>query len=221
MPKLIQQKKARLDRAGEKALLTGLALAAQLFWGPEPELCRDMAQGEFGSDLKALAPYLDEPGRSAAGNMAAWAKGRSGEELRQALEDEYFRLFVNAKEGLKAPLYHSHYETKDGALMGRPLAMMAERLEAAGIDLGEETGEPADHLAVEAEYLYFLLEAGLTRDREELLTEASLFAAREMLPWVREMARRLAQTEEEGSFYRASAAFLVSLLKALSRWDNS
>ncbi len=206
--------KPERDRAA-KALLTGLALLAQVFWGPEEELCRDMARGGFGDDLTSLSPHLDRAGRLAAKQMAEIFRGRPEEELCSLLEDYYLRLFVTSKEGLKAPLYHSHYDSPDGSLMGRPYQMMARRLEEMGTDPAGPTGEPADHLAVETEYLFLLLESGYIRQDDGLLAAGRDFAAQEMLPWVRELARRLEQEEEPGTFYPASARLLVSLLKAL------
>ena len=214
-PQATPPDQSRVSRT--EALLGGLALLAQLWWGPEPEFCQDLARGGFKADLEALGPWLDRPGQEAARGLLDWVRSRTGEELGRILEADYLRLFINSREGLKAPLYHSPYESPDGGLMGRPQAMMRDRLEAAGIDLRSMTREPADHLAVECEYLFFLLEAGLNHGREDLVAAGREFAAREMLPWVREFAGRLEEEREAAPFYPLAAALLAALLKALAQ----
>lgn len=204
-----------------ETLLEGVALAAQIWWGPEPELLQDLARGRLAADLERLSPGLDGPGREAVRELTSWIRAGEQEETARTLEAEYPRLFINARGGLKAPLYHSHYETPDGGLMGRPYLMMTERLRAAGADLRERTGEPADHLAVECEYLFFLLEAGLSSGREDLLAAGREFAGQEMLPWVRELAGRLREERTVSPFYPRAAALLVSLLEALTRPETS
>jgi len=206
-----------LSEKQKEDLLNGLALLAQVFWGPEPELCRDMVQGGFREDLKALSPLLGPEGREAAARLAALTRGRtSPERLCLELEEDFLRLFVTAREGLKSPPYHSFYESEEGRLMGRPALMMAKRLEALGVDLRTRTKEPPDHLAVEIEYLFILLEGGLSQGRAELLAQARGFAAQEMLPWVARLAQGLESEESAGPFYPAAAGLLVSVLSLVA-----
>ena len=202
------------DRAAQ-ALLTGLAPLAQVFWGPEEELCRDMASGDFRDDLAALGPRLDRTGWEAAEMMADLVQGREPEELRSVLEDRYLQLFVTSREGIAASLCHSHCESPDGSLMGRPYEMMRRRLEPAGIDPAGPSNEPADHLAVETEYLFLVLESGWVDQDRDLLALGLYFSGQEMLPWVGELARRLEREDPQG-FYLASARLLVSTLQALT-----
>jgi len=205
-----------VDSPNSDILLNGLALAAQIFWGPEPELCRDMVRGEFRADLEALGPYLNAGGQESIRRMRAWVLDRDDDRVCPELEDEYLRLFVNAREGLKAPLYHSHYESADGTLMGRPFRMMTGLFREIGIDPAEVTPEPADHLSMELEYLFLLLEAGTGRDRPDLLPAALEFARNQMLPWLRKMVRRLVEMDNPDTFYIPAAELVMALLEAVS-----
>ena len=201
----------------KKGLLNGLALLAQIFWGPEPALCRDMVRGSFRSDLEALGPLLDSPGLEDLNRLQVYAQNRtSPEELCRELEEDYLRLFVTAREGIHHPPYQSLYETEEGRLMGRPALMMAKRLEALGVDHRSGTKEPPDHLAVEIEYLFLALEGGLKHGQEGLIALAREFAGEEMLPWVARLAQGLKSDKEAGDFYPAAAGLLVSVLEIVA-----
>ncbi len=44
--------------------------------------------------------------------------------------------------------------------MGPPAVRMKKRFESSGLSLSDNMHEPPDHLSIELEYLYFLLEKG-------------------------------------------------------------
>jgi TorA-specific chaperone len=101
--------------------------------------------------------------------------------------------------------------------MGRPAAMMKERLTAAGLWLEGRSSEPPDHLAVELEYLYLLLESGFENSDQALIDGAREFAMQEMAPWVRVWAGRLAN-ETEDRFYPAAAKLVEAILLKIERF---
>ncbi len=201
------------QRAG---LFNALAMLSQVFWGPNPEACQEMLGREYQEDLESLAPLLDDSGREALRAMTGFLRGFGrAEELFQALEPDYVRLFINAPGGVAAPLYHSCYDSQEGLLMGRPAIMMRRRLEEAGLDHESSLSEPPDHLAVELEYLTLYLDEAYLRSEKDMQCEAVQFAAQEMLPWVRQFSQRLAQ-EPPADFYPAAARLLVALLAAVA-----
>ena len=82
------------------------------------------------------------------------------------LEESYVRLFVNAQNGITAPLYHSCYQDtgqpdSQSGLMGESAGFMRQFFKSKGLSLANSINEPPDHLSIELEYLYFLLQQGV------------------------------------------------------------
>ncbi|MBA4395280.1 MAG: hypothetical protein C0407_17150 [Desulfobacca sp.] len=147
--------------------------------------------------------------------LSAYSRGQT---LYDSLEEEYIRLFISNRQGIPAPLYASCYvegESSERApLMGEPALAMQERFQSKGLSLGEDIGEPPDHLSIELEYLYFLLNIGWTNNDDQFITEASSFAADIMLPWVVKLEHGLAVEENPALFY----PHLITLLGAFLRF---
>lgn len=202
-----------------EACLNGLALLAQCFWPPESELTEDLLSGRAQADLDRLVGLIGRSGDPDDGTGDDVASIReyvaaAGAGLAVEMEAAYIRLFGAARGGLIAPPYQSCYEGA-GLLMGRPSEMMAARLAEAGIDLSGRTAEPPDHLAVELEYLFLILEAAVVGGRPADLAEAARFARTEMSPWLTEFAARLAGQTGAG-FYRAAARLALDAVRFIA-----
>ncbi len=196
--------KSPLDR---ELVLDGLNLLARLFWGPEVELYREL-HGPGVQIFARLAQGLDEPGRQAAEGLAASLGGYgSAGELCRDLEPAYVALFISARGGIAASLYHSAY-TGPGLLMGPPAEEMARRLARAGLEPGERPGEPPDHLSLELEYLAWLWDQG-----EE---DAAAFARDFVAPWM-ERFTGLVERHQPGGVFALAARVVLSLMHALGR----
>jgi TorA-specific chaperone len=106
--------------------------------------------------------------------------------LYDHLEQAYVRLFVSHYGGVQAPLYESCYAaTETGVmapLMGAPAMAMKQRLRQKGLFIGSDIHDPPDHISIELEYLYFLLDKGWREGNPRLIHEAATFAAQIMLP---------------------------------------
>ncbi|MCB2228156.1 MAG: molecular chaperone TorD family protein [Desulfarculaceae bacterium] len=194
----------------QEAVLDGLAMLARLYWGPDAELCADLAGpegGELISELAAMLPAASPALRSLSARLA----GAEAKELCAELEPGYVSMFVSKPGGVPAPLYHSCY-VGEGRVMGPPAEAMAQRLEAEGLALEEKPGEPPDHLAVELEYLIYLLEESWDGERPGGEAEAAELAGRFMLPWVREFAARQEEADP-GAVYSLVAKLLIALLE--------
>lgn len=209
-------KPSNLSKDQKSALLEGLAFLSRIFWGPTPEICHEVVQKIPCGRISGL-PHL--PGSSFARHMHeldSFIKGVSdGEALCGLLQEEYIRLFINAKEGIVAPLYESCYEVEGAPLMGPPAVMMRERLESKELSVADDLREPPDHLSVELEYLYFLLNKGWSDSDPTSLEEASGFASATVLPWADKIHHRLA-SRHEGGFYAHITALLCSLLNFIA-----
>ena len=183
---------------------------ANVFWGGDPE-----------NGIAALLTRISDLGQSVSltgpQGEAAWSSlkhftAEAGPGASRDLESAYVALFVAAKGPVPAPLYQSCHE--EGRLMGEAALAMNRRLAAAGLAVGVELSEPADHLCIELEYLYWLLDRAAAGD-DASLAEASGFAENVMLPWVRRFAAKV-EAACAPEFFRAAASLLLATLEAVS-----
>jgi TorA-specific chaperone len=203
-------------RPEQNLLLEGLGVISQIFWGPSVESCEHMLAPPFLQRLESLREISNGDLANLTRELASTIRGFSdADTLYQHLETGYIRLFVSTKEGIKAPLYESCYQFPNAPLMGKPAIHMKERFEAKGLSTGDNINEPPDHLSIELEYLYFLLEKGWREGDTALVAEAKNFASEIMLPWVSEFRERLA-TERECRFYTIVAEILTEILEVIA-----
>ncbi len=191
---------------GSTDLLPGLSFLCRLFWGPDPRHCREMVQGSFREAFGPLARRLSVDASAARARFQRVIdENPDPGDLCRKLDITYARLFLGAGQGISAPPYHSCYLGEDAPLMGPPALRMRERLAAAGLALSGRGNEPPDHLAVELEFLYFLL----TKDPEDPESEAHAveFAETELCAWLPPFSERLARIA--GSEPYSSAAILA------------
>jgi TorA-specific chaperone len=93
---------------------------------------------------------------------------------------------------------------------------MKRCLEAKGLAIDMRLSEPPDHLSIELEYLYFLLEKGLIDSNRAIVAEADSFATKIMLPWVTKFHDRLV-AEKKYRFYPHISSILCATLKSIGR----
>jgi TorA maturation chaperone TorD len=206
----------RLTEKQKASLQNGLRALCGIFWGPDASRCEEIFRGLWLGPSEQLAVLLEGKADDALAEIKAFvATFSDAAALCSCLEEEYVRLFISNRSGIKAPLFHSCYIAGGGLLMGEPARMMKELLAAQGLDLTETIHEPPDHLSIELEYLYYLLERGWKENDQGLLTAAARFASETMLPWVHLFHRRLS----EGAtvrFFPCAAALLILLLQRIA-----
>ena len=95
---------------------------------------------------------------------------------------------------------------------------MQARFASRGLSFDSGLNEPPDHLAVELEYLYFLLDSGWSANDPTLLTEAVDFTRAELQSWVPVIEKRVAETAA-GSFYAALLTILIAFLRLIGEND--
>jgi len=196
----------------QSILLDALKIMGQIFWGPSPEACTEMVQENYLHQLGSLTSVLKtEAGDGLHEIGSILGSFPDGDSLYQHLEEGYVRLFISAKGGITAPLYESCYEFEDASLMGRAATEMKERFEAKGLSVADTIQEPPDHLSIELEYLYFLLDKGWRKGDHSIVAEAAEFASDTLFPWVSELSQKLA-SEEECRYYPLMAAIVVEIL---------
>jgi TorA-specific chaperone len=202
-------------RREQTILLDGLKIMGQTFWGPSVEGCTEMVQEKYLDRLQSLTSVLKTGDGKRLHEIVSIIKSfPGGDSLYQHLEEGYVRLFISAKGSITAPLYESCYEFEGAPLMGRAAAEMKERFEAKGLSVADTIQEPPDHLSIELEYLYFLLDKGGRDQDGALVTEGSAFAAETMLPWVSKVHERLAN-EKQCLFYPLMVSILEDILRTI------
>jgi TorA-specific chaperone len=201
----------------EKVILDGLKIMGQTFWGPSIEGCSEMVKEDYLNRLDSLTSLLKTGADDDLQGIVSILKTfPDGDSLYQHLEEGYVRLFISAKGGITAPLYESCYEFDGAPLMGRAAAEMKERFKTKNLSVADTIQEPPDHLSIELEYLYFLLDKGWREEDDALVTEAAEFASDTMLPWVSELSEKLA-SEEKCQYYPIMAAIVVEILNFIGR----
>ncbi len=215
-----------LDKTKQAALLEAVALLSRFYWGPAADGSRDLLLGIYLIPFESLKSAVDYKPPGILDELKAISTMfRDENDMFQCLEQAYVRLFINSLDGIAAPLYASCYEPgraagEDAPLMGPPAVMMKERFNAKGLSLGDHIHEPPDHLSIELEYLYFLLDKGWSDGDTALIDEAVSFAGETMLPWVARFQKRIAPVESECRFYHLITAILCSILRFMGASSN-
>jgi TorA-specific chaperone len=198
-------------------LLDGLKIMGQTFWGPSLVECAEMVTENYLNRLDSLTSVLKTGADNLLHEIGSIMKSFSdGDSLYQHLEEGYVRLFISAKGGITAPLYESCYEFEGAPLMGRAATEMKGRFETKNLSVGDTIQEPPDHLSIELEYLYFLLDKGWREHDDALVAEAAEFASDRMLPWISKLYEKLA-SEEKCRYYPLMTAVLVEVLNVIGR----
>lgn len=216
--------RTRISTRQRQNLLDAIRIISSLFWGADEEKCHRLLNGDDLQTLAKLLPLLPADTHDAyAGLKDQVCDLTSVPELCESLEQAFIPLFVNARGGIAAPLYQSCYPGPDAppaqaGLMEAAAERMQARFVSRGLDLASGLHEPPDHLAIELEYLYFLLDKGWTASEPALLTEAVDFSRTELLSWVPLIEQRVAKTAA-GSFYALLLTILTALLRLIGEGD--
>jgi TorA-specific chaperone len=209
----------------QQALLEILKEMINVFWGPDLKKCTDMLQKPVTGAFDELATQANFHNFGTLTEIKSILKKfENSEAFFYHLEQAYVRLFISDRTGVTAPLYASCYantETGEKALlMGQAAIDMKSRFESKGLSLSDQIHEPPDHISIELEYLYFLLDKGWSDGDPNLIEEATTFAAEIMLPWVSEFEARLA-VEKECRFYPLMASILKAILEIIAACNPS
>jgi len=206
------------------ALVSGIQILSELFWGPDLQKCREIVAGTYFQPFATLKDVLKFHPPDMLQIIESELKNFSdADSLFQYLEPEYVRLFISNRDRITASLYESCYvgveSGETASLMGEPAIMMNKRLQSSGLSIGDGISEPPDHISIELEYLYYLLEKGWTEGRPALFNEAVSFAANTMFPWVSKFRERLAG-ESKCRFYFFAASIVTASLGFISEFDK-
>lgn len=166
--------------------------------------------------IESLASGLDSLGihKEAEELRTAFA-----ETTNEALELDFAKLFIGPFE-LPCPPYGSVYLEKDRQIMGKTTMDVAAIYEAAGLQVEEEMHEPADHIAIELEFMYLLVtrikSEDENRNKEDADTLSELkrmFESSYFIPFALKFSDAVAENAET-SFYKKTGEALKKFVTA-------
>jgi len=179
----------------------------------------------FDSIPEGLPPPAPAGGAAAGGSgMDAYPRTLAAIErlleifaaqTREQMQAEQTRLLLNAPGGVVAPPYASWY--LDGFLLGPACDWAAEEYSLQSLE-SDPAGEPADFIAIELEYMYFLCRheraARLTGDQAALaaaIQAQARFFFNHLIRWLPKFVERLRAGSPRG-VYLALAELLEAFL---------
>lgn len=201
---------------GDRELLTFrqgyYSLLVSLFWKePSGELLLKLSDGmrERIDASRNLQPLLAEGWEE----IDHFLRGTPSEQLAEAADDEYIRLFIGPHGPTVNP-YESFYLT--GHLLDRPLADVRTVLKAVGIEKQDGYPEPEDFLAFELEVMRWLIgkqesAADLEEEKRWLQHQAD-FLKQHLLVWAPACAEDI-EKAKGADFYRGAAMILRGFLE--------
>ncbi|OGR17552.1 MAG: hypothetical protein A2X81_17425 [Desulfobacterales bacterium GWB2_56_26] len=188
-------------------------LLAGCLYEPDRDL---LIEAKVCENLGVLLEECAPEAAMAASAMAA-ALQRQGQEQ---LSIDYAALFVGPFALIAAP-YGSVYMDQGRRVMGDSTLGVLRFYQEAGLSVDVE--EPADHVVVELEFLYYLTDreaSALTDGREEEATGFRTMQARFFFTWLRPWIFDFCRSIREGStnpFYLSLADCLALFMTACER----
>jgi len=136
------------------------------------------------------------------------------EDVHLELAADFCGLFLTTEKNAALP-YASMYIGKSGLLNDEPAKQVEQLMKDKGISMQEGFNEPADHLAVELDFLGNLIIRSNELEKEDKF-EAALFEQKQfidehLLTWLPQFEQKCQQFDDFG-FYSAVATLLVAFL---------
>ncbi|MCK6261959.1 molecular chaperone TorD [Vibrio sp. ZSDE26] len=142
------------------------------------------------------------------------------EDAQLELSADFCDLFLKSDKDSALP-YASMYIGKSGLLNDTPAKDVAELMAKHGVAVEESLNEPADHLAVELDFLGNLIirsnELEQEKHLDEALIEQQQFINKYLLSWTPQFNEKCQQLDEFG-FYSSVSELLCAFLELDCRY---
>lgn len=142
------------------------------------------------------------------------------QDAQLELSADFCDLFLKTDKYGALP-YASLYLGDSGLLNDEPAKVMAELMQKHGVVVDESLNEPADHLAIELDFLGNLIirsnQSGNEEELEAAFIEQHEFIQTHLLSWVPQFVAKCQKFDEFG-FYAAIAALLLAFLELDCRY---
>ena len=187
---------------------------AACFYLPKKELlAAEQLLGNLTQNLQEICPDAVQFSRKMEESFEAYTE--------EELTVEYSRLFVGPF-GLKAPPYGSIYLDNERTVMGPSTMETIQFYEKEGLARDESFNELPDHIAVELEFMYFLifkeaeaLQKGESERADVYRLKQESFRSRFIDKWVPALCGNMKEGTDNG-FYLALADCLLTLISHTS-----
>ena len=146
--------------------------------------------------------------------------------LYNQLKQEYQSIFsiFNAEGQVQAPIYESYYTSADHSLFSSTTYSLRNKLHQFNLQYEQENSHPEDHLAVELDFLYFLIEytnkAYINNDyisyEKGVYTQYWLLKDH-LLKWLPLFVRKI-EFANKDSIYFSLSTLLLEILKEDLEW---
>ncbi len=172
------------------------------------------------------------------GSIASMALNISGEAYRGALlikeavkkysiielQVEYTRLFIGPF-GLLVPPYGSYYLESNKELMGETTAAVSRIYLEAGLSIDEDFKELPDHIALELEFIYYLLtnlhNPEIVKNEKHFARLKNLLAQFHnvyFLPFIAAFTNKLSENTNN-DFYNGLSCCTSAIVKEVNKFD--
>ncbi len=173
---------------------------AKLFYYPDSEITELLKKGvvsEFFGEVLTTNAELD--------SFNEYLRGfENAESLLEDMQVEYTRLFITAFPEVPAPIFRSYYVEKE--LFGESTGKIIDFYEKHDFHLSKELNEPPDHIAVELEFVFRMIEEGIPEN------EQVYFIKENILSWTDKFAGRIRES--------AKTPFYPFLINAIINYLN-
>ncbi|MCA0937967.1 molecular chaperone TorD [Vibrio alginolyticus] len=137
------------------------------------------------------------------------------EDAQLELAADFCELFLKTEKYGALP-YASMYIGKSGLLNDKPAEEMAKLMADFGVQVDDKLNEPADHLAVELDFLGNMIIRSNEYEREKHMEEAFVqqnhFIEHQLMSWLPQFSAKCQQLDKFG-FYASVAQLLVAFCK--------
>lgn len=192
---------------------------AEIYWWLSSLFAKELTQQELDSyhsqeirtfltglgENETLKPSIDKL-------VDALNRLQNREDAQLELSADYCDLFLKSDKNAALP-YASMYIGKQGLLNDVPAQEMAALMSKHGIAVSESLNEPADHIAIELDFLGNLIirsnELEQEKHLDEALIEQESFIQTHILSWIPQFSAKCDQYDEFG-FYASVAQVLVA-----------
>jgi putative dimethyl sulfoxide reductase chaperone len=206
-------------QVGRAVLYRFLALA---FHEPGEQLNNTLSDSEQLAQLHAAAQEVDSVGETRAVYAALVPLLEATPSEGWPLSDlrvEYTRMFFGPGEPACPPYESVHDQSREkedrGTVQGPSAERMARALAAEGLEINLGYVELPDHIALELEYMVFLLQKALESDdslENEYLAKANLFLKNHLSHWVPGFGEQVAERSQH-PYYQRLGRLLTSFVR--------
>jgi len=183
-----------------------------VFSYPDPETVDFLRNFILSEEYNNLTGHLGFDSQSVLGPLSDILRGDLS-EIQEDLEIEYTRLFINSFNGIPAKPYESVYLGKGHLVVGDATIRVREFYQDFGVGPVPDHPEPPDHIAIETEFMAYLIDRAINAYAEgdlkkgETFSDAQIrFLQQHLLCWAWNFSDRIC-VHTQHPFYRAVGLF--------------